>query len=284
LAGQARGVVVGAIAATTLLSFTLAAPAQQPAASPSPARPAIPRPPPATVPRPPAAGAVKPAARAAPRPAPAGSVPATVVPAPFVPPATSQTQAVPAPPADTPPLIYSPWNKFCLKGDPPNPREACFTGRDARTEEGQLVTAAALIEPEGGQKVLRVTLPVSVLLSYGARIVIDRDAALTAPYLFCSAQGCFAEFEGTADLIAKLKKGQTLVLQAVNLADKPLSLPLALSDSAGNSFARANEGPPTAPKVFEEQQKKLQEELQKRADEARKRLESQSGGAGGAPR
>ena len=34
-------------------------------------------------------------------------------------------------------------------------------------------------------------------------------------------------------------------------------------------------GPPTDPKVFEEQQKKLQDELQKRAEEARKRLENQ---------
>ena len=32
-------------------------------------------------------------------------------------------------------------------------------------------------------------------------------------------------------------------------------------------FAKAYDGPPTDPKVFEEQQKKLQEELQKRAEE-----------------
>jgi hypothetical protein len=40
-------------------------------------------------------------------------------------------------------------------------------------------------------------------------------------------------------------------------------------------FAKANEGPPTDPKVLEEQQKKLQDELQRRADEARKKLEQQ---------
>ena len=40
-------------------------------------------------------------------------------------------------------------------------------------------------------------------------------------------------------------------------------------------FAKAYDGPPTDPKVFEEQQKKLQDELQKRAEEARKKLESQ---------
>ena len=41
------------------------------------------------------------------------------------------------------------------------------------------------------------------------------------------------------------------------------------------SIAKAYDGPPTDPKVFEEQQKKLQDELQKRAEDARKRLESQ---------
>jgi hypothetical protein len=45
-------------------------------------------------------------------------------------------------------------------------------------------------------------------------------------------------------------------------------------------FAKAYDGPPTDPKVFEEQQKKLQDELQKRAEEARKRLENQQPPAG----
>jgi hypothetical protein len=40
-------------------------------------------------------------------------------------------------------------------------------------------------------------------------------------------------------------------------------------------FAKAYDGPPTVPKKFEEQQKQLQEELQKRAEEARKKLEAQ---------
>ena len=40
-------------------------------------------------------------------------------------------------------------------------------------------------------------------------------------------------------------------------------------------FAKANEGPPTDPKMFAAQQKKLQDEMQKRADEARKKLKGQ---------
>jgi hypothetical protein len=76
-----------------------------------------------------------------------------------------------------------------------------------------------------------------------------------------------------------MKKGQGLVVQAINSTGQPISLVLPLQD-----FAKAYDGPPTDPKVFEEQQRKLEEELQKRADEARKKLENQQGGqAPGAP-
>ena len=73
-------------------------------------------------------------------------------------------------------------------------------------------------------------------------------------------------------MIGKMKKGQGLAVQAINSTGQPISLVLPLTD-----FAKAYDGPPTDPKVFEEQQKKLQDELQRRADEARKKLESQQG-------
>jgi Invasion associated locus B (IalB) protein len=65
--------------------------------------------------------------------------------------------------SQTPQLIYSPWAKFCGKGKDPGAVEVCFTGKSARTEAGQPVVAAALIEPEGkSQKLFRVTLPRAV--------------------------------------------------------------------------------------------------------------------------
>ena len=95
---------------------------------------------------------------------------------------------------------------------------------------------------------------------------------MTAPYVICFTNGCMADYEATPDMIGKLKKGQALVVQAINSTGQPISLVLPLAD-----FAKAYDGPPTDPKVFEEQQKKLQDELQRRADEARKKLESQQG-------
>jgi invasion protein IalB len=176
-------------------------------------------------------------------------------------------------------LIFSPWTKFCLKGQPgqppdPNAKEVCFTGKDARVESGQPVAAAVLIEPQGAdKKLLRVTLPLGMQLAHGTRVIVDQNQPMTAPYVICFTNGCMADYEANADLIGKMKKGQGLVIQAINTTGQPISLVMPLSD-----FAKAYDGPPTDPKVFEEQQKKLQEELQRRADEARKKLENQQGG------
>ncbi len=175
-------------------------------------------------------------------------------------------------------LIFSPWTKFCLKGAPgqqpdPNAKEVCFTGKDARVELGQPVVAAVLIEPQGvDKKLLRVTLPLGMQLAHGTRVIVDQNQPMTAPYVICFTNGCMADYEANAELIGKLKKAQGLAIQAINATGQPISIVMPLSD-----FAKAYDGPPTDPKVFEEQQKKLQEELQRRADEARKKLESQQG-------
>jgi invasion protein IalB len=171
-------------------------------------------------------------------------------------------------------LIYSPWTKFCIKGQDANAKQVCFTGKDARIESGMPVVAAVLIEPEGGdqKKILRVTLPLGMQLVHGTRAIVDQNQPMTAPYVICFTNGCMSDYEANAELIGKLKKGQGLVVQAINSTGQPISLVLPLTD-----FAKAYDGPPTDPKVFEEQQKKLQEELQRRADEARKKLEGQQG-------
>jgi invasion protein IalB len=209
-------------------------------------------------------------------------------PAPAAPkPAKPAAPAAPAPGAQQPAapaqgqeqqqvqLIYSPWTKFCLKNNnDPNAKQVCFTGKDARIESGMPVVAAVLIEPEGEpKKILRVTLPLGMQLIHGTRVIIDQNQPMTAPYVICFTNGCMADYEATPDMVAKMRKGQGLIVQAINSTGQPISLVLPLGD-----FAKAYDGPPTDPKVFEQQQQKLQEELQRRADEARKKLEEQQQG------
>ena len=222
----------------------------------------------------PAAPAAKPKP-AAPKPKPA-TPPAAAQQPPAAPPDQGQAQGQPQggdQQQQQVQLIYSPWTKFCLKANQndPNSKQVCFTGKDARIESGMPVVAAVLIEPEGEpKKILRVTLPLGMQLIHGTRVIIDQNQPMTAPYVICFTNGCMADYEASADMIAKMKSGQGLVVQAINSTGQPISLVLPLTD-----FAKAYDGPPTDPKVFEEQQKKLQEELQRRADEARKKLEQQ---------
>ena len=250
-------------AATTIAAASLvlggamwAGAQQQPApAAPPPAAPAKPAAKPQAKKTAPAA----PATQAAPAPA---TQPAQ--------PPVPQTQA--AAPAQQLPLVYSPWTKICGKDQQQaNAKEVCLVIKEARLETGQFVAGAVLVEPEGDpKKMLRVTLPLGMQLQQGTRVIIDQGNPVARPYVICFPNGCMSDYEADVDMVGKLKKGQGLIVQAINAGGQPISLTLPLTD-----FAKAYDGPPTDPKVLEEQQKKLQDELQKKAEEARKKLESQ---------
>jgi len=246
-----RGRVFALLGAAALAASVVAPEVQAQAPAPAPAAKAKPRPAPKAAP-------------AAPAPAPAAGAPAAGAPAAAAqPPEQQQVQ-----------LIYAPWTKFCLKGQDANAKQVCFTGKDGRIESGQPVIAAVIIEPEGEpKKILRVTLPLGMQLMHGTRVIVDNNPPMQSPYVICFANGCMSDYEVTPELLANLKKGQNLVVQAINSNGAPLTLPLPLQETGG-SFAKAYDGPPTDPKQFEETQKKLQEELQKRAEEARKKLEA----------
>jgi invasion protein IalB len=261
-----RGRLLALLAAAALaVPFALTAQAQTPAPAPAAPKKAAPK----AAPKAPAA-APAPSAQAPAQP-PAGQAP------------PAQAQGAPAPQDQQVQLIYAPWTKFCLKGQDANAKQVCFTGKDGRIESGQPVVAAVIIEPEGEpKKILRVTLPLGMQLVHGTRVIIDNNAPAQSPYVICFANGCMSDYEATPDLIANMKKGQNLVVQAINANGAPLTLPLPLQETGG-SFAKAYDGPPTDPKVFEENQKKLQEELQKKAEEQRKKLEDAQKASGGAP-
>jgi invasion protein IalB len=211
-----------------------------------------------------------PAQKGAPKAAPKGQAPAAAPAAPAQPGGANPADA------QVPPLIYSNWTKICGKGPEAGSKQVCQTGKDGRLESGMPVVAAVVIEMEGeAKKVLQVTLPPGVLLPRGTRVVIDRDepSAIVGSFLVCANGGCIAQLEATADTVAKLKKGQNLYVQAYNMAQNVMTLALPLGD-----FAKAYDGPATDPKELEEKNKKLQDELQRRANDARQKLEQQAPG------
>jgi invasion protein IalB len=167
-------------------------------------------------------------------------------------------------------LVYSPWTKLCQKGREANAKQICFTGKEGRLEDGRPIVSAMIVEQEGeARKILRVMAPIGVVLQPGSRVIVDEGQPMSGPYLMCQPTGCFSDYEASGELIAKLKKGSGLFIQAIQATNgQPLTLGLPLAD-----FAKAYDGPSIDPKVWEDQQKKLQDELNRRAEDARKKLE-----------
>ena len=164
-------------------------------------------------------------------------------------------QAQQAAPGGTVQLISSPWTRYCAKGlteqsSEIRTKEVCFTASDGHLTSGEKLVIALLIEPEGSDaKLLRVTLPLGVALVPGARIIIDEKDAMTAPFVVCLPKnGCMADYKADADLIEKLKNGQTLAIQAFEKG-RPVSFTLPLS-----GFAKAYDGPASDPTGLNELQ------------------------------
>ncbi len=169
------------------------------------------------------------------------------------------------------PLVYSTWTKVCGKENQAGAKEVCLTVKEARLDNGQFIASAAFIEPTGEpKKILRITVPLGMQLAVGTRMLVDKGQAAVGQYIACFPNGCMADFEAAPAFVAQLKTGKTLWLQTINLAGQPASYPLPLDE-----FAKVNEGPPTDPKVFEAQQQKLEQELQRKAEEARSKLGNQ---------
>jgi len=175
-------------------------------------------------------------------------------------------QPAPAPAAgaaatpELPPLTYTPWTRLCRKGPETDAKQVCATSRQGFLENGFLVVDAQLIEPEGiPTKILQVTLPLGMALAAGTRITVDQGQPINAQFAVCTQNGCLAEIEASGELIGKMKKGQGLVVQGVHMQRGPISVPVPLAE-----FAKANEGQPTDPKVYEDRMKKLMEEFMKK--------------------
>jgi invasion protein IalB len=163
-----------------------------------------------------------------------------------------------------PKLIFSPWVKLCNKDPDPAAKRVCVTVKDGRVESGLLVVSVAIIEMDGEpRKLLRMSLPPGVALQHGTRLIVDQGQPSTAPFVTClpanvPPAGCIADYAATPDLIAQLKNGRLLTVQAIHMNGQAMSPQLELKD-----FAEAYDGPATNPKVFEEQQKKLLEQRRK---------------------
>ena len=169
------------------------------------------------------------------------------------------------------------WTKVCGK-DNASGTDVCYTTRDFVSDNGQPVLAVAVYEMKNAAqkqevKVVRYLLPLGLMLAPGIRFNVDGKELTAGKFAVCFPNGCFAEAGGISnDFINSMKKGTTLNIAVQNQTQKEVAFAVPLT-----GFGQAFDGPAVDPKVLEEQQRKLQAELEKRSDDMRKKLEAQGG-------
>jgi invasion protein IalB len=193
-------------------------------------------------------------------------------------PAIAQTKAPAGGPAAPQPIkldlipLQAPWTKVCQK-DPTGAKEFCRTIRAFGQAVDQPPTLAMAIDALSGddKKIVRMQLPEGLLLRPGFRLIIDKADPIDGRYSICAGGSCFAEADVNTAQMNLLKKSQIASVIVRNQIGAEVTFNVPMHD-----FAAAIDGPAVDPKKIEEQNKALQEQLEKKGKEQRDQIEKQS--------
>lgn len=175
------------------------------------------------------------------------------------------------------------WTKVCGHDKVAN-KSICYTTRDFSAQPKKPpVLAVAIYQIKGvNVRIVRLLMPVGLMLRPGFRFSVDKGPAYAGAFEICFPNGCFAESRVKKDAIERMKKGTTLYVAVRNQVNREVLFGVPLQ-----GFGKAYDGPAIDPKVLAAEQKKLQEELRKRAEAERKKLkalqQARSAAGGAAP-
>ncbi|OHV81198.1 invasion associated locus B family protein [Rhizobium sp. LCM 4573] len=177
------------------------------------------------------------------------------------------TAAAQAPAAGAPGAPPLGWFKTCTKQDD---SDLCVVQNVLLAQNGQLITAVGLITVEGkvNRKILQVSVPTARLIPPGIVMQIDGGKGQKLDYAVCLPDKCTAEVPLTDPMIASLKKGGEVVFTSINFRRAPNPIRISLQ-----GFTGAFDGPAMPQAQLAESQRNLEEGMQRKAEEARKKLE-----------
>jgi len=165
------------------------------------------------------------------------------------------------------PDILSEWLKIC-NDDSKTKKTYCVTTRELRTESGQFLGSVVVRETVGEKrKKLAYSIPLGLLIQPGVNIQIDKNKPKRGKIGVCLRNGCYGEIAIEDADIGGMKKGNDLIITALNQQNKQISFKLSLS-----GFTAAYDGKGLNPTELQEAQQNLESKLLEKASEARKKL------------
>jgi invasion protein IalB len=158
-------------------------------------------------------------------------------------------------------LTYHSWTKACISS-------TCFVGAGATGACVPSGGGASVILTGDKPMSLSVDLETRHMLEGAISVQVDDSAPVLIPHPQCDGLACRGKIEIDGEFITRLRRSQTITLEAMTTAHGKLSISLSLAD-----FAKAYDGPEAALPQFVEQtnEKLTEEELAKREDERKRR-------------
>ncbi len=155
------------------------------------------------------------------------------------------------------------WEKVCGNI---NDNQECHISRKRLAATGQPIAQFLVIE-RGDKKLLQVAVPPVALIQPGVQVKIDDGEASGVKYVVCTPGECLALGEINDDFISRLKRGGNVVITMLNPQGKPVNFDISLV-----GFTATYDGPGIDPEQARARQQRLEDELKRKADEARQRL------------
>lgn len=159
------------------------------------------------------------------------------------------------------------WYKAC---NDQGGTKICNVQYQAVASTGQVITSINLAEVTGEieRKVFQVTVLTDRLIPPGIVMKVDEKKPTSIPFSFCTPRICAAEIKLDAKLIEVLRAGGKMEVTSTNFQGKanPIIIPL-------EGFDAAFDGKPITEADLASRQKKIEEELLKKAESAKTELQ-----------
>ena len=141
-------------------------------------------------------------------------------------------------------------------------KKICLTHHERLdAQSGIVMVSAAIRKVEGDTKErLLIMVPLGMALPAGVQAKIDdQKTPIKLRYTLCHAGGCTAETEATPAIIAQLKKGNRMIVAAVNATGRPFYAPVPLV-----GFSKTYGGKPIDNRAYSQARRRLMGEIRKR--------------------
>ena len=123
-----------------------------------------------------------------------------------------------------------PWSSTCTSGGRASALECALEQRAFVRETGKVIGLITIRVPSDTRKpVAMIQAPLGLFLPAGITVDVDGDMAQNYPLQTCNANGCFAGFPITDQMLARMLNGGKLNIIFQHLDKKPFTLPMSLA-------------------------------------------------------